>query len=128
MPEYHFWKPASGDGRDAWDVARLIELAAALPIEHVALADIEEIDSVYWFDGVTYRPTVRAVVEHVERIRTVDPSHPILLGPDGRIMDGMHRIARALLEGATTIAAKRFPELPEPDHRNVEPASLLADD
>lgn len=76
---------------------------------------------------MTYRPTVRAVVEHAERIRTVDPSHPILLGPDGRIMDGMHRVARALLDGRDTIAARRFPELPEPDHRNVDPATLIDD-
>ena len=125
MTEYHFWKPEHGDGRDAWDVARLIELSADLPIEEVELATIEEIDSVYWFDGVTYRPTVRAVVEHAERIRTVDPSHPILLGPDGRIMDGMHRIARAVLDGRSTIEARRFPELPEPDHRNIDPATLV---
>lgn len=45
VPEYHFWKPASGEGRDAWDVARLITLAAELPIEHVAIDDVDEIDS-----------------------------------------------------------------------------------
>ncbi|MGH3263648.1 MAG: hypothetical protein ACRDNS_16835, partial [Trebonia sp.] len=35
----------------------------------------------------------------------VDLSHPIILGPDGRVMDGMHRIARALLEGLPAINA-----------------------
>lgn len=125
--QFHFWKPATGPGRDAWDVHRLIELSRELPIEQTALNDIGEIDSVYWFDGETHRPTVRSVVEHAERIRTVDPDHPILLGPDGRVMDGMHRVARALLEGRRTIGARRFTELPEPDHRNIDPASLADD-
>lgn len=127
MTEWHFWKSASGEGRDAWNVAKLIMRSADLPVEQVPLDSIDEIDSVYWFDGVTYRPTVRSVVEHAERIRTVDPSHPILLGPDGRVMDGMHRIARALLDGRTTVDARRFAELPEPDHRNIDPATLAVD-
>jgi hypothetical protein len=32
-------------------------------------------------------------------------------------MDGMHRVARALLEGRTVIAAKRLKTLPPPDFR-----------
>jgi len=48
----------------------------------------------------------------------VDPSYPIILGVDGRVMDGMHRIARALLHGEPTILARRFLEHPEPDFRN----------
>jgi hypothetical protein len=39
-------------------------------------------------------------------------------------MDGMHRIARALLEGRTTIPAVRFSTDPEPDYRNCRPADL----
>jgi len=64
------------------------------------------------------RPTVRAVVNHVRLINKVDASNPIILGPDGRVMDGMHRIARALLEDRRTIRVVRFAERPEPDHRN----------
>lgn len=33
-------------------------------------------------------------------IHDVDLSFPIILGPDGRVMDGMHRIARAVMEGS----------------------------
>jgi hypothetical protein len=52
----------------------------------------------------------------------------VILGPDGRVMDGMHRIARALLEGRTTITAARFPVVPAPDHRGVHPDDLPYDD
>lgn len=112
------------NGQKAWDVQRLIELSADLPVEEVPLADIAEIDQVYWFDRDHFRPTVRSVVEHMALIEATDLAHPIILGMDGRVMDGMHRIAKALVQGRTTIAAKRFAVDPEPDHRNCHPADL----
>lgn len=119
--QYHFWRGDSGV--DAWDVDRLIRLSAGLPVESVALADIAEIDSAYWFGGDT-RPTVREVVEHARLIADVDTSFPVILGPDGRVMDGMHRIARCMLEGRAAIRAVRLPEIPEPDHRDCTPDAL----
>ncbi len=119
--QYHFWP--GPDGLDAWDVDRLIHMTASLPAEEVPLTSIWEVDTVYWFDQ-SQRPTVRRVLEHVRLIEEVDLSYPIILGPDGRLMDGMHRVARAILEGRETIAAVRLPELPAPDHRNCSPDEL----
>ena len=48
-------------------------------------------------------------------MQQVDLSYPIIQAPDGWIMDGYHRIAKAILEGKTTIKAVRLPALPEPD-------------
>jgi hypothetical protein len=70
-------------------------------------------------------PTVRNVVEHARRMLEADLSYPVILGHDGRVMDGMHRIARALLEGQAEISAVRFPSPVEPDYRNVQPDDLL---
>jgi hypothetical protein len=53
--------------------------------------------------------------------------NPIILGADGRVMDGMHRVARVLLEGGTTITAVRFAEPPEPDYGNCRPENLPYD-
>jgi hypothetical protein len=64
------------------------------------------------------------VVEHAKLIAEVDTSYPIILGHDGRVMDGMHRIARALLEDRTEIAAVRFRSPIEPDYRNCSPDEL----
>ncbi len=119
--QYHFW-PAER-GFDAWDVDRLIALSQGLATERVAVEAIGEIDTAYWFDGSEV-PTVRKVVEHARLIREVDLSYPIILGPDGRVMDGMHRIARALLEGRREVDAVRFPALPEPDFRCCWPHEL----
>lgn len=120
--QYHFW-PAKR-GFDAWDIDRLIALSRDLPVEQVAVDSIGEIDTQYWFDGSAEVPTVRKVVEHARLISEVDTSYPIILGHDGRVMDGMHRIARALLESRTEIDAVRFPSPPEPDYRNCSPHEL----
>ncbi len=121
--QYHLWPSEKGDGFDAWDVDRLIDLADGLDIEQVPIDSVDEVDSIYWFDDV-HRPTVRAVVAHARLIEEVDTSYPIILGPDGRVMDGMHRIARALRDGASHISARRLTELPPPDYRNARPDEL----
>lgn len=122
--QYHF-RPGA-DGLDAWDVDRLIELSAALPEEQVPVDAFWELDTAYWFDG-SEPVTVRAVIDHVRLIQDVDTSYPVILGPDGRVMDGMHRVARAILDGRATIPAVRFPELPEPDVRDCRPDDLPYD-
>jgi hypothetical protein len=125
--QYHFWPgEAGGDGWDAWDVERLIGLAAGLPVIEVELSTIAEIDSVYWFDQ-THPPTVRNVVAHARLIAAADLGWPILLGHDGRVMDGMHRIARALLEGRHVLQARRFSEPVPPDFSNCQPDELPYD-
>lgn len=120
--QYHF---LPGTTRlDAWDVHRLIELACDLPVERLNLRELEpEYDKVYWF-GPDHPATVRSVVDHARLIEQADLSHPIILGADGRVMDGMHRIAKAFRDGADTILAVRFPVDPEPDHRDCIPSEL----
>ena len=119
--QYHFWP--GENGLSAWDVDRLIELSKGLPVAAVEVAAIGEVDSVYWFDEVN-PPTVRAVIDHGRLINGTDSCFPIILGPVGRVMDGMHRIARAVLEGRVTIDAVRFRNLPEPDYLGVRPEDL----
>ena len=68
-------------------------------------------------------PTCRNIVEHCRRINDADLSFPILLTEDGRVFDGMHRIARCLLEGRTTVPARRFASNPEPDEQTPIPPS-----
>jgi hypothetical protein len=120
--QYHFWP--GREGNDAWDVDRLIRLSRGLPIREVPLESIKDVDTDYWFNGSFEAPTVRKVVEHLRLVLGVDPSHPIILGIDGRVMDGMHRIARAILEGHSSIRAVQFEVHPEPDYRNFRPEDL----
>jgi hypothetical protein len=120
--QYHFW-PAEA-GFDAWDVGRLIALSRDLPVQTVAVDSIGEVDTAYRFEGITVAPTVRNVVEHARLMLAADLSYPVILGHDGRVMDGMHRIARAMLEGVTEVSAVRFPGPLEPDYRGIQPDQL----
>lgn len=74
--------------------------------------------------GEDERPTCRRVLDHMRLIGEVDPSYPIILGADGRVMDGMHRVAKALLEGRREIEAVRFARDPAPDFVGVAPRDL----
>ena len=121
--QYHF--RSSPTGLLAWDVHRLVALSADLPVEQVPLSAVRELDTAYWFAGMP--ATVRAVVDHLRLVEAADLAYPIVLDPDGGVMDGMHRVAKALLAGQTTIAARRLPELPEPDHVGVQPDDLPYD-
>lgn len=119
--QYHF--RSSPKGLLAWDVDKLIDLAAELPDEQVSLSAIGEVDSDYWFGHGTV-PTVRAVVEHARLINQADIAYAIILDPEGRVMDGMHRVAKALLEGHAVLTAKRLPRMPPPDYTDVQPDEL----
>ncbi|MDP9100781.1 MAG: hypothetical protein M3N21_01320 [Actinomycetota bacterium] len=119
--QYHLLP--SAEGLHAWDVDRLIELAQDCPVEDVSLTRVREIDENYWFN-TGFPPTVRALVDHVRLMEEADLSFPILLDPEGRVMDGMHRVAQALRMGRSSITARRLVTLPPPDYVGIEPDNL----
>jgi hypothetical protein len=120
--QYHF-RP-SKNGYYAWDVDRLVALSRHLEPKYVDLSAIQELDENFWFGGEGDTPTCRAIVEHMQLIEAVDLIYPIILCSKGRVMDGMHRVSRALLEGVPTIKAVQFLEDPEPDYVDVFPDQL----
>lgn len=93
-----------------------------------ALSDIREIDEPYWFDATDDQATCRRVMEHGKQIVSADLSFPVILCAEGRIMDGMHRVMKALAEGHDAITARQFAETPQPDHIDVAPEDLPYDD
>lgn len=119
--QYHFQR--SERGLLAWDVDRLIRLARDLARRPVEVAGIRELDEVYWFDE-QHPPTCRSVLEHLRLVEQVDLAHPIILGSDGRVMDGMHRVAKAWLEGRSHVDAVQFAVDPEPDYVGRGPREL----
>jgi len=123
MRKQYYFRPSS-QGYYAWDVDRLVTLARNCQPRSVKLDSIREIDETFWFGDRNDRPTCRAIVEHMRLIEQTDLSHPIILSSDGRVMDGMHRVAKALLEGQKTIEAVQFNQDPEPDYKDVHPDDL----
>ena len=120
--QYHF-RP-SPKGYYAWDVDRLVELTKNYNRQWVKIETIQEIDQTYWFGDKHDKPTCRAIVGHMRLIKETDINYPIILSSDGRLMDGMHRVAKALLEGQKTIEVVQFSQDPEPDYIDVLPDDL----
>jgi hypothetical protein len=121
--KHYYFRPAE-NGFDAWDVDHLIELSRSFPVHEIDVASIADVDSVYWIGADASAPTVRILVKHMKLVEKVDLGYPIILGADARVMDGMHRVAKALLEGLPTVLAVRFDVQPDADFKNIQPGDL----
>jgi len=117
----YYFRP-SPRGLLAWDVDRLVRLSSTLPCRRIALTRIRELDEPWFGDGES--GTWRAMLEHIELIRAADLAYPIILATNGAVMDGMHRVAKAALEGRTDIEAVQFVEDPDPDFVGRTPEEL----
>lgn len=94
-------------GRHNWSVARLFELARELPVMEIPL------DHMYLY--YTYEKlTLRELVMHMRAVMDADLSKPIILDEDGEIMDGRHRLMKAMMQAEPFIKAVRFEKNPSP--------------
>jgi hypothetical protein len=118
--QYYFRE--SDRGLLAWDVDRLVELSAGVARKIVPLSQIGELDEPWFADGE--RPTWRAMLEHLKLIQEADLSFPIILSATGAVMDGRHRVAKAVLLGRTEIEAVQFRVDPDPDYEGLGPEEL----
>ena len=114
MTNSHTHSTTYGDKLYTWDVHRLWELAKDLPVKEISIESLSLLDRNCWFND-DEPPTVRRVVEHARKALDVDLDRPIILNVDGIVMDGAHRVVKALLEGRETVSAVQFTEMPEPD-------------
>lgn len=86
----------------------------------VNLGDIKELDENFWYNSPGDIPTCRSMVEHMKLVLETDFNYPIILSSNGRLMDGMHRVAKALLNETQYIQAVKFDVDPEPDFVDVQ--------
>lgn len=121
MRKQYFFRPSSR-GLLAWDVDRLVMLSSHLPRKQILLSTVRELDEAW--SGDDGPPTWRALLEHVRLIDEADFAFPIILSASGAVMDGMHRVAKAVRQGRTDIEAVQFSEDPEPDHVGLGPQEL----
>jgi hypothetical protein len=110
----------SEDGSEAliWRIEGLWVSAQHLPIERVApgsLTHFLDPPQSSWYEGDA--PTVWDFMEHARRIYEADLSYPIIVSAEGRLMDGRHRLAKAVMLDLPEIAVVRFSQNPVPDWR-----------
>lgn len=94
-------------GRHVWSVPRLFELSKSLEVMDVPL---KHLHMYYTYE----RLTLRELVGHMKAALDADLKYPIILDEDGEIMDGRHRLMKAMLTGKKTIKAVRFNKNPNP--------------
>lgn len=106
--------------RLVWHSQSLWRMAADLPVVEVDLESVTAwtglpaLDEDCWFVGARV-PTLREIARHCQRINAATFDHPIILNDDDTLMDGGHRLCKALVEGRKTIKAVRFPSMPPAD-------------
>lgn len=94
-------------GRHSWSVSRLHELARELPVMQVPLRHLY----VYY----TYEKiTLRDMVMHMKAVQEASLEYPIILDEDGELLDGRHRLMKAMLNGEENIKVVRFSKNPAP--------------
>lgn len=98
------------DGTKRFVIKNLISQAADLtvqemPLEHLNIAFLHP-----------HIGSMREFVAHIKSVLDADIDTPIILDDEGYVMDGRHRIARALLEEHETIKFVRFEKTPDPDY------------
>ncbi|MEL7114057.1 MAG: hypothetical protein AAGP08_00460 [Pseudomonadota bacterium] len=108
-----------GSNRHVWDVHRLMRASRDLEVKMVPVNDIAEADENWWYVDADAIPTPRSIAAHLALINEIDPLYPVILCAEGRLMDGMHRVVKAIAEGQTHIPAVRFGKTPDPDFVNV---------
>ena len=113
--EGHVFTAIKRDQRLVWSVPRLWEQAKNLPVREISLQEFAAyLDNDFWFNSGT-PSTTRNVAVHCRKIIDAKLSLPIILDQDGRLMDGMHRLAKAWLMGRPAIRAVQFAKTPPPD-------------
>ena len=121
MRKQYFFRP-SDRGLLAWDVDRLVRLSSAMPSQRVPLSHIRELDRPW--TGDQEQPTWTEFIQHMALVEAADLTYPIILSATGEVMDGMHRVAKAVLEGRAEIDAVQFRQDPDPDYVGRAPDDL----
>ena len=101
-------------GNKIWYVSTLVELSKTMPIETRKVEDIRAIKlnlPLLKNHGVTHVE----LAYHMKVAMEANMDYPILLGRDGRILDGHHRLIKAIALGVPEIKVVQFKIDPEPD-------------
>lgn len=116
MRKQYYIREVKGDTL-IWEVDQLVKLTQHLPPREVMLESIKELDENFWFQGDEV-PSVRNIVRHIELAEKASLKYPVILSSEGRVMDGMHRVMKAMIKGEEMIKVVQFLEDPEPDYVN----------
>lgn len=76
------------------------ELAKDLPIFNLPITEEILTSKLYW-----KKDNVWDMVVHIKKVEAADFSYPIILNSEGLIVDGWHRVVKAVIKNYKTIKA-----------------------
>lgn len=115
------------------DVYRLIHATESVPVQEMEVTEFQsELDEECWTDtsGEKISPSYvigkikeeedldtaarehPELAEHIRRLGQADYSHPIIVY-NGHILDGVHRLAKAVVDGEARVKVKILENIPE---------------
>jgi hypothetical protein len=96
-------------GGRRWLVGNLIQLAQDLPVFDLPLVGLD----------LRYSPwlceDIAGFLFHVQRLQDCNLDFPVIQGAEGHIMNGWHRVCKAILNGDESVKAVRFTMTPAAD-------------
>ena len=101
----HREESVNGLGDRRWKITDLRKAVENVPVYHIPLAFLDLAAHEFNTEG-----GLIAFAQHVRHVDESNTDDPIIVDQWGRILDGRHRIVKALLEGRTTIPAKKVPD------------------
>ena len=96
-------------GKKHWYISTILQAAKDLTPYDLQLSAID-IGVQPWSIG-----SIDGFLYHAKRVEKAVLKYPVIQAPWGYIIDGWHRVSKAILEGKTTIMAVRLNVMPEPD-------------
>lgn len=97
-----------------WAAAAKAVASGTARIQFRPLCELPRFEALSWSEGPI---TEEELSEHLERIKTADLELPILLSDKGDIMDGLHRLVKAILMNHESIKVIQFSMTPAPDQK-----------
>ncbi|MEM6480470.1 MAG: hypothetical protein AAF681_01395 [Pseudomonadota bacterium] len=88
------------------------------------MSDVIGLDENWCYDDTETVLTPRLSVSHLALTNKVDPVHPVLMSAEGRLIDGVRGIVKAVAEGLRHLTTVYFARTADPDFVNLSLGDL----
>lgn len=89
-----------------YSVSEMIDMAKSIDTQEAT------IDAFAMDYGSPCNDSLLSFASHMKQVNEADLQYPVILSPCGVIIDGRHRLVKAIVEGRKTIKFKRLEEMP----------------
>ena len=108
------------NGKSVWQIEDLWNAVEGMPVHHMPVElFVEQLQGTCWTQG-DETVTPNWVLSHTRRILGADLEYPMIIDSEGIILDGIHRLCKAVIEGRETVAVQRIVLMPDPSLAVIE--------